>query len=100
MKTKIEVENVENNLFISDLLTAVSDILKERGEEVDVKKTTIPGTKGGIIIAILVGVASNLLTDVIKLALKNLTDHINYDSKCKIKIDKTPIEIGDLLLNK
>jgi hypothetical protein len=100
MKTKIELENVENNLFISDLLASISEILNSKGETVEVKKENIPGTKGVIVTALIVGVASNLLTDIIKLAINNIISHKKYDPKSKIKIDKSTFEIGDLVLNK
>lgn len=89
MVNKVSIQNVEDSLFVSDLL---NDVIKMSSEltdtEVEIERRTIEGTKGEIIIGILIGLATNTTYDLLKTALLRLKTRPDYDKKVKIHIEE------------
>ena len=101
MENTIDINNIEDSLFVSDLLDIVLSVLESKRVNTEKKKKTLSDTKGAIttnviIVGITTGVVANLLTDAIKFAVKKLKNRGDYCPTVKIEINNTVILLKDI----
>lgn len=95
---QVEVANPSGSEFVSDLLRDLANGVRAEGGTVDrEERGTSPGKKGEIITAILVGLATSALYDLLKAALKRMRSRPDFEGSTVIRVDGREVKLQVLV---
>jgi len=95
-KIKVELTNIENSVLVSDIIKDLSRVLDSKGDNYQMNKSNIDGTKGEIITGIIIGLTVNAITELVKVIIKKYSKREDFNSSTKIQINEIVINIGEI----
>ena len=91
------VSNPTDNLLISDVLKLLVEMsVNQNSTSSVIGKKEIAGSKGEIVTAIILGMASSAVYDFIKTILKRLINRKDYDPALMITINNVVVTLDDI----
>jgi hypothetical protein len=91
------IVNADADPFVGAVLSAVAqDLEGTHGTGVTVRRTPDPGTKGPIVDAILTGIASEAVWEVLKLAARRFRNRDDYRPEAVIEFDGREVTVKEL----
>ena len=91
---KTTITNPQHTEFGSDLLNEMSLLaLNSRGIECEKETVPNPGKKGEIVTVLIVHLAGDIAYDLLKLALKRLSNHPYYDPLIELNLNGRAVAI-------
>ena len=96
MKDNINIENIDNDIIVSEILKQVIGELKVH-EIKEIKKEIVKGFKDGEIIqGIIITVVGGSVMELLKYLVVKFKNRPNYNSKAKIKVNNLELYLEDV----
>src|ERR1051326_8011219 len=99
MNRMTTIQNAREDHFTSELLRIISELIQSSGREVTATKKQVPGEKGEIFTEVVIGLAVNVVYDIIRTAALRLSQRQDYSTLVLLNINGREQTLKEIIDN-